>query len=134
MPLSESENDNSSTLREQVEAALSAETPITIRGGNSKAALGQAIDIDSTTVLDTRSHEGVINYDPTELVVTVRAGTSIQALNRTLDDAGQMLPFDPPALPGSTIGGVLACALSGPRRPFTGSARDFVLGMRVING
>ena len=127
-------NDDSAALRDQVKVALDKQLPIHIRGGNSKAHLGQSVKLDEATFLDTGTHAGIVNYDPTELVVTVRAGTSLQVLVDTLDDAGQMMPFEPPVLPGATIGGVLACGLAGPRRPFSGSARDYTLGTRVING
>ena len=130
----QTDSDNSGALCDLVKEALDKQSPIVIRGGNSKAHLGQSVTDENAGLLDTRTHAGVVNYDPTELVVTVRAGTSLQALVETLDDAGQMMPFEPPVLPGSTIGGVLACGLAGPRRPFTGSARDYVLGARVING
>ena len=138
--------DNSAALVEQVKLAVEQQTPLTIVGGNSKAMLGQrplhaegsaaasAATSAAATELSTRSHQGIINYDPTELVVSVRAGTRMTDLVAVLDEAGQMLPFDPPQIEGSTIGGVLACGLSGPRRPFNGSARDYVLGARVING
>ncbi len=132
-------NDNSAELLEQVKRAVDSETPITIAGGNSKAALGnqlmahQAASNDEAT-LSTLSHQGIISYEPTELVVTVRAGTRMEQLNKVLAAAGQMLPFEPPMFPGATIGGVLACGLSGPRRPFSGAARDYVLGTRIING
>jgi len=128
-------NDASEALVEHVRQAVDANAPLRIVGGNSKAALGNNIaQPDNTTVLNTRSHEGIIDYDPTELVVSVRAGTPLKSLNEALANQGQLLPFDPPDWAGSTIGGVIACALSGPRRPFSGSARDYVLGTRVING
>ncbi|MFK7995059.1 MAG: glycolate oxidase subunit GlcE [Granulosicoccus sp.] len=127
-------NDVSEALVEQVRHAIDTEKPVRIVGGNSKAILGNPTSDKLSTVLNTRAHEGVISYDPTELVVTVRAGTLLSELNKVLSDAGQMLPFDPPDWAGSTIGGVIACGLSGPRRPFSGSARDYVLGTRVING
>lgn len=88
----------------------------------------------SGDVLDVSVHSGVISYEPTELVVTVRAGTLMTDLVDALGAEGQCLPFEPPQTVGSTIGGVLACGLSGPARPFTGSARDYVLGMRIVNG
>ena len=129
------DNDDSAGLLEQVSQAAGQKSPINICGGNSKQAWG---DISSDAVpgaeLSLLNHRGIIDYDPTELVVSVRAGTPLYELNQSLDDAGQMLPFEPPQWPGSTIGGVLACGLSGPRRPFNGSARDYVLGTRVING
>lgn len=128
------EKDDSAALQQQIQSALGKELPVYIKGGNSKVAMGQSIDVTKGVELDMRSHAGIINYDPTELVITVRAGTSMQQLNAALDDAAQMLPFEPPELAESTIGGVLACGMSGPRRPFSGSARDYVLGMRVING
>lgn len=129
-----STHDNSAVLLEQVRQAVDTRSPLKIVGGNSKASLGHQDVHGNSTALNTSEHAGIINYDPTELIVTVRAGTPLDQLNETLEEAGQMLPFEPPMLPGSTIGGTLACGLSGPRRAFSGSARDYVLGMRVING
>jgi len=123
--------DDAENLTAQVKAAFNSRSPINIIGGNSKQFLGVT---KPARELRTTDHSGVINYEPTELVVTVRAGTPLDALTAELAAQGQMLPFEPPAFPASTIGGVLACGLSGPRRPYSGSARDFVLGMRVING
>ena len=125
------DNDNSDDLLAQVTDALGSKRAINIVGGNSKAFLGRAQTADT---LNTREHSGVVSYEPTELVVTVRTGTPMQELNDLLFDNGQMLPFEPPVLNNGTIGGVLACGLSGPARPFAGAARDYVLGMRVING
>lgn len=138
-------NDDSAALLEQVQQAAATGTPLTITAGNSKSMLGNTglgntglgnsdPAASGTPTLSVLSHTGIISYEPTELVVTARAGTRLDELNRALDEAGQMLPFEPPVLPGGTIGGVLACGLSGPRRPFAGSARDYVLGTRVING
>jgi len=126
-------NDDSAALVEQVKQAIEAETPLNIIGGGTKSELGNRV-AENSTVLSTRGHEGIITYEPTELVVSVRAGTPLASLTNALDEAGQMLPFEPQALPSSTIGGVIACGLSGPRRPFNGAARDYVLGTRVING
>lgn len=128
-------NDDSGALIQRVQEAVDSATPLRIRGGNSKHLLGNAGPPEAETgTLSVLSHTGIISYDPTELVVTVRSGTTMHELNSVLEDAGQMLPFEPPSLPHSTIGGVLACGLSGPRRPFSGSARDYVLGTRIING
>ncbi|MDH5766867.1 MAG: glycolate oxidase subunit GlcE, partial [Gammaproteobacteria bacterium] len=75
------------------------------------------------------------NYEPTELVVTVRAGTNLRELEKTLASENQMFGFEPPAYgDAATIGGTIACNLSGPGRAFSGSARDFVLGSKIING
>lgn len=129
------DNDDSAELIEQVRQAADNSSPIKICGGNSKQHLSDLpVEQIPGTELSVLKHCGVIDYDPTELVISVRAGTSLSDLNQILDDAGQMLPFGPPGFAGSTIGGVLACGLSGPRRPFNGSARDYVLGTRVING
>jgi len=126
------DSDHSAALLEQVKHALADHTPLKIRGGNSKAFLGRAVD---GIEIDTRKHRGIVNYDPTELVMTARAGTPLTELEATLDVAGQMLPFEPPlAEQGATIGGVIAAGLSGPRRPWVGAARDFVLGTRIISG
>jgi glycolate oxidase FAD binding subunit len=124
--------DDSERLVAEVSQALASGTPLAIRGGNSKAFLGRAVQ---GVVLDTRSHRGVVSYDPTELVITARAGTPLAELNATLDAAGQMLPCEPPAFGGAaTVGGMVAAGLAGPRRPWSGSVRDFVLGCRVITG
>ncbi len=125
------DQDQTEPLVEQVRHALSTKTPVNIVGGNSKSFLGRPAQ---ATSLSITGHTGVVSYEPTELVVTVRAGTSMQSLNALLKDNAQMLPFEPPVFNTGTIGGVLACGLSGPARPFAGSARDYVLGMRVING
>ncbi len=124
--------DDSTRLIEQVQRALANRTPLFIRGGNSKAFLGRAVDGEA---IDTRSHRGIVSYDPTELVMTARAGTSVSEINAVLDAAGQVLPCEPPAFgDAATIGGCVASGLSGPRRPWSGSVRDFVLGCRVITG
>lgn len=127
----QSGQDNTEQLVDQVQQAIGTNTPINIVGGNSKSFLGRCTEHKS---LHTSEHTGVVNYEPTELVVTVRTGTPMKELNQLLADNGQMLPFEPPVFNTGTIGGVLACGLSGPARPFAGSARDYVLGMRVING
>ncbi len=130
---------------DQVVAAARDGTPLVLQAGGSKHFIGGTrnggsgkptarSDAPETGALAVNGHCGIINYEPTELVVTVRAGTPLAELERTLHEAGQMLPFEPPRFPGATIGGTLACGLSGPRRPWAGAARDFVLGMRIING
>lgn len=124
--------DASASLLEQVNQALLRRTPLRIQGGNSKAGLGRPTE---GQVLDTRAHRGIVSYDPTELVITVRAGTPQHQLHAALERAGQMLPCEPPSLGAdATVGGMVAAGLSGPRRPWSGSVRDFVLGTRVITG
>jgi glycolate oxidase FAD binding subunit len=77
---------------------------------------------------------GIVDHDPAELVVTVRAGTPLAELQAALAAQGQMLPFEPPAWPGATVGGTVASGLAGPRRAFAGSVRDALLGVRLLNG
>jgi len=124
--------DDSQQLLDQVNQALASNTPLRIQGGGSKAFLGREV---RGTPLDTRAHRGIVTYDPTELVISVRAGTPLAELEAALDEANQMLPCEPPHLgEGATVGGMIATGLSGPRRPWSGSVRDFVLGSRVITG
>jgi len=124
--------DASEQLLDQVNQALAAKTPLNIQGGGSKKFLGRAVE---GQLLDVRAHRGIVSYDPTELVITARAGTPLAELEAALDAAGQMLPCEPPHFgEGATVGGMIAAGLSGPRRPWSGSVRDFVLGTRVITG
>ena len=124
--------DDSGALLEQVNQALANATPLRIQGANTKAFLGR---VTAGEILDTRSHRGIVSYDPTELVITVRCGTPLAELAKVLDAAQQMLPCEPPSFgDDATVGGMIACGLSGPRRPWSGSVRDFVLGTRVITG
>lgn len=124
--------DRSAELLEQVKQALADRTALRIVGGDSKAFLGKAVQGQA---LSLAGHEGVVDYDPAELVVTVRAGTSLKALEAVLNEQGQCLPFEPPVFDGrATVGGATACGLSGPRRPWVGALRDYVLGCRLISG
>ncbi|MFT5446723.1 MAG: glycolate oxidase FAD binding subunit [Gammaproteobacteria bacterium] len=130
--MSVTNNDITTHLLEQVQIAIDKRTPLCPRAGGSKDFLGRKVQAPT---LDCSTHRGVINYDPMELVVTARAGTPLHELESVLSNEGQMLPFEPPHFAESaTIGGTIACGLSGPRRPYAGSARDFVLGTRIING
>ncbi|MCI0913926.1 MULTISPECIES: glycolate oxidase subunit GlcE [Pseudomonas] len=126
------DRDMSQDLLEQVNQALNLNTPLRIQGSNSKAMLGRPV---AGEIVDTRRHRGIVSYDPTELVLTARAGTPLQEIEATLFEAGQMLPCEPPHFgAGATLGGAVAAGLSGPRRPWAGSVRDYVLGTRVITG
>ncbi|MFC6669826.1 glycolate oxidase subunit GlcE [Marinobacterium aestuariivivens] len=85
--------------------------------------------------LDVGGHRGILSYEPVELVLTARAGTPLSEIAAALDEQGQMLSFEPPLFGGqATLGGTLACNQSGPARPWWGSVRDQVLGIRLING
>lgn len=126
--------DDSDRLVNEVARAALTRTALSIRGGNSKSFLGRAAPVEAVE-LDTRSHCGIVRYEPTELVITARCGTPISELSAALDAAGQALPCEPPEFDGvATIGGAVASGISGPRRPWAGSMRDFVLGCRLITG
>ena len=126
------ENDMTADLHEQVRTAYGDHTPLCPRGSGSKDFLGRTVQ---AATLDCSKHRGVVSYEPMELVVTARVGTPMHELEAVLAENGQMLPFEPPHFGDSaTLGGTIACGLSGPRRPYAGAARDFVLGTRIING
>lgn len=126
-------DDIGEQLRATVEAACAEQQPLRIVGGGTKAFLGE--NGAAAKPLDVTGHRGIINYQPGELTVTVRAGTPLADLQATLAEQGQMLPFEPPHFGAdATIGGTIAAGLSGPARATAGAARDFVLGCRIING
>lgn len=126
--------DCSQSLQEQVREAVSRSERLHIMGSGSKSFL-QDTPAATAKKLMVRGHCGLVDYEPSELVITVRAGTPLAQVETLLAAHGQMLAFEPPAFGASaTLGGTLACGLSGPRRPYTGSARDFMLGCRMLNG
>ena len=104
-----------------------------IQGGHSKAFYGH-VHNQQATVLSTCAHHGVVSYEPTELVVTVRCGTPLAALEDMLASQGQCLAFEPPHFGQDTVGGMVAAGLSGPARASVGAVRDYVLGVQMING
>ncbi|MES2743551.1 MAG: glycolate oxidase subunit GlcE [Pseudomonadota bacterium] len=119
-------------FRRQILSAGAAGTPLRLRGGGSKDWYGQAPD---GQVLDTRPYAGIVDYEPTELVITARCGTALAEIEAALAQREQMLAFEPPHFGrGATVGGMLACALSGPRRASAGAVRDFVLGAGLMDG
>ncbi|MGR8935236.1 MAG: glycolate oxidase subunit GlcE [Gammaproteobacteria bacterium] len=125
-------SDMTGALQDDVAAAAAAKTPLRIVAGGSKAFYGRR---GEGTVLDVSGHRGIVHYQPTELVVTARAATPLAEIEAVLAEQGQMLAFEPPYFASAaTLGGTVACGFSGPRRPFTGAARDFVLGCRLLNG
>ncbi|VAW98859.1 Glycolate dehydrogenase, FAD-binding subunit GlcE [hydrothermal vent metagenome] len=124
--------DKTSFLTSKIQQAVHAQQALNIVAGNSKAFYGRTIDCKN---LNISTHSGIINYEPSELVMTVRSGTKLTEINLELNKNNQMLAFEPPQFnANTTIGGSIACGLSGSRRPFFGSARDFILGCRIING
>ncbi|MDP3824927.1 MAG: glycolate oxidase subunit GlcE [Polaromonas sp.] len=116
----------------RVQAAAASGTPLRIRGGGSKDFYGQTLQGE---VLDVTPLAGITSYEPTELVVTVRAGTPLAELEAVLAERGQCLPFEPPHFaPGATVGGMVAAGLGGPARASVGAVRDYVLGVTLLNG
>jgi len=123
--------DQQDSIVAKVKAALADHRPLAIHGGNSKAFYGYPAQGDS---LDISGHSGVVEYDPGELVITCRAGSQLSDIRSTLRESGQHLPFEPPAFgERATIGGTVACGFSGPRRPWSGSLRDYLLGVKLVN-
>jgi len=120
-------------ITERVRAAAASATPLRIRGGGSKDFYGQSLQGE---LLDTTPLHGIVSYEPTELVVTVRAGTPLAELEAALTERGQCLPFEPPHfLQGvATCGGMVAAGLNGPARASAGAVRDYVLGVTLLNG
>lgn len=119
-------------FRSRILAASAEGAPVLLRGGGSKDWYGQHVTGD---VLDTRAYAGVVDYEPTELVLTARCGTPLAEIEALLARHGQMLAFEPPRFgAASTIGGVVASGLSGPRRAAAGALRDFVLGAQLMDG
>lgn len=126
--------DQIQQLQEQVRQARQNGNKLNIVGGGSKAFMGREPSAEAET-LSLAGHTGIVEYHPVELVLTVRAGTPLKDIEEALAAEGQCLHFEPPRFSdASTIGGTLACNLSGPARPWTGSVRDQVLGIRLLNG
>ena len=121
-----------SGFRERIAAATADKAPLCLRGGASKDWYGQTLQ---GAVLDTRAYAGIIDYEPTELVITARCGTPLAEIEAVLAAHNQMLAFEPPHFgPGATVGGMVAAGLSGPGRAAVGSLRDFVLGVVMMDG
>ncbi|XKE44844.1 glycolate oxidase subunit GlcE [Halomonas organivorans] len=125
------DRDASAELGERLRQADADGTPLRIVGGDTKAFYGRPVQGEA---LSTREHRGITRYDPVELIVSVRAGTPLADLEAALAEQGQMLPFEPPHFgETATVGGMVAAGLSGPRRPWAGAVRDFVLGVRLFD-
>ena len=122
---------------DHIRNAIAQRSPLQIRGGGSKNFYGQP---SHGAILDTRSLSGVIDYAPSELFITVAAGTPLHEIEDLLAAQGQCLAFEPPHFSWSdgagpaTVGGMVACGLAGPARASAGNVRDYVLGLKLING
>jgi len=120
------------SLIDAVRQAAADGRTLRLRGGGTKDFWGQSL---TGEVLDTRAYQGIVSYEPSELVVTARCGTPLAELEAALAEKGQCLAFEPPHFgPGATVGGMVAAGLSGPARATAGAVRDYVLGARFING
>ncbi len=124
--------DLTQELAAQVRAAHDEGRPLRIVGGGTKPWLGRAVEGQA---MDLSPHRGIVSYEPTELVLTARAGTPLAEIEAALAERNQCLAFEPPHYGNpATLGGTVACNLSGPARPYAGACRDFVLGVRMLNG
>jgi len=119
-------------LQAQIEAMSATGSPVKIVGGNTKSFYGREVDAMDIHV---GAHSGIIDYDPAELVITLRAGCKLKEVESLLAEKGQMFGFEPPYFgDDATIGGIVASGLTGPRRAFSGAIRDFILGVKLLNG
>lgn len=126
------DRDLSRELAGQIRRAFENREALAIRGGGSKHFLMDSVRGET---LELGGHSGIIDYQPEELVLTARAGTPLADIEAALAERHQMLPFEPPHFgPDATLGGAVAVGLSGPRRPYAGAVRDFILGARIVNG
>ena len=124
--------DSSAPFVDRIRSAAATRIPLRIRGGGSKDFYAQALEGE---LLDTTALAGIVSYEPSELVVTAGAGTPLRELEALLAAHGQCLPFEPPHFAAtSTVGGAVASGLSGPARASVGGVRDYVLGVKIING
>ena len=133
---------NLGEVAEAVQQAMAEKARLEVRAAGTKRHLGRASSYDH--VLDVSALSGIVDYQPEELVLTLRAGTPMNLVEAALADARQMLAFEPPSMtrilgeaqPGvrGTIGGVIAANLSGPRRLTAGAARDYLLGFEAVSG
>jgi glycolate oxidase FAD binding subunit len=128
-------NDIINQCANTIRVAVEHKTPLRIRGGGSKDFYGNNIKGNNSDILSATTYTGIVNYDPTELVITARTGTLLADLESELRKNNQMLPFEPPHFgTNATLGGCVASGLSGPRRALVGAIRDFVLGVRMLDG
>jgi glycolate oxidase FAD binding subunit len=119
-------------LAETLRVAAANKTPLRIVGGGTKDFYGNPT---AGAAFSTGAYRGVIDYEPTELVITARAGTPLIEIETALREKNQMLAFEPPHFgQGTTLGGCIAAGLSGPRRAYAGAVRDLVLGVRMLDG
>ena len=118
-------------LLEEFRSRILERKPLRLKGGGSKDFYGGPL---TGAVLATGGYRGIVSYEPTELVVTARCGTPLAELESALAARRQFLACEPPGFGRATVGGAVAAGLSGPRRAAAGSLRDFVLGVKIMDG
>ncbi len=124
--------DQTPELQQRLRTAAAECRPLALFAGGTKTFLGRMPIGEPFAV---GGHRGIVSYQPKELVITARTGTPLEQVEACLAEQGQHLAFEPPYFgPGATLGGTIACGLSGPARASAGAARDFVLGVRLLNG
>lgn len=120
---------------DRVRDSADRRSAVRICGGGTKDFHGPGAPQHAGEPLDMRPLAGVVSYEPSELVVTVRSGTLLADLESLLAEQGQCLPFEPPHFgAGATVGGMVSAGLAGPARASVGSVRDYVLGAQMLNG
>ncbi|MGA9575683.1 MAG: glycolate oxidase subunit GlcE [Lysobacterales bacterium] len=125
--------DRATEIAATVKAAFEQQTPLNIIGAGTKSFLGR--EAVAAGRLDVTAHNGIVEYDPAELVMVARAGTPLLEIGKVLETNRQMFGFEPPFVDaGATLGGAVAAGLAGPRRAYTGAVRDFMLGATFVNG
>ncbi|MEM7400826.1 MAG: glycolate oxidase subunit GlcE [Pseudomonadota bacterium] len=125
-------NDCSTDIANEIQRAFQEKTALRIEGGSSKSFYGRSID---GKPLSLSQNKGIIEYEPSELYITAKSGTPLSVIEETIAKHSQVLPCEPPQFSNTaTIGGMVACGLSGPRRASSGSVRDCLLGTEIING
>lgn len=116
----------------RVDTAARNKTPVRPVGGASKDFYGGPLDGET---VDMRAHSGIVEYEPTELVITAKSGTPLSLIENTLAAQGQELAFEPPRFSAdSTLGGAIASGLSGPARLAKGPVKDYLLGCTLLDG
>ncbi len=126
------ERDASQVLGAQVREAAVRQQPLKLVGLGSKEFYGHTVRGE---LLQLGEHSGITRYEPTELVISARAGTPVPEVEAALAENGQMLAFEPPAFSGTaSLGGAIASGLGGPRRPWGGAPRDLMLGVTLLDG
>lgn len=126
-------SDITQTIVEQVRQSKRDKTPLCIQGSGSHDFM--LSDYDEDQVIDMNRHHGIVDYQPTELTITARAGTPLREIQETLAKNQQRLATDVPSYSvNATLGGAIAMGHTGSGRPFLGGIRDHVLGARLVNG